>query len=146
MRFRMIMILSVMAILGGCSGEAEVFNDENIRFAITDAKSNGGLSSHTIKISNKTGFELQNLSLELRVPTAEGNSEKFNEVVLRVPEEFTIDSGETKKFRFLDTDIGDVGHTDLEELIIELNGNASKGNTETPFGIVGSLLALSGSP
>ncbi|HSH24504.1 MAG TPA: hypothetical protein VLA13_03085, partial [Massilibacterium sp.] len=94
--FWMLIFLGVMV---GCSEKTEAFDDESIIFEI-NTNSNDELQSNTIKITNETGYDLENLSLKISSPldVLNSNNSIAERETFDFMEEFKIKSTETKDF------------------------------------------------
>jgi hypothetical protein len=82
-----ILLLSVMM---GCSAKKGNFNRDNIIFNLANIEENNEYISYTIKISNKTGFDLTHLIFNLSYPIKEVNGSKSNPFVVEGKTESAI--------------------------------------------------------
>ncbi|MDC3413168.1 hypothetical protein [Terrihalobacillus insolitus] len=138
----LISLIMIMGVVVGCSTKTESFDDENIIFSVVDTQSNK--KSETIKITNETGFDLDNLTMKLSYPlNTENNSDNTSEMkTVNSIEEFNIKSGETKELSVPLSFDENLKSVDLDNPHIELKGNVVEGNEKVPFGVVGALSAL----
>ncbi|GAB3808923.1 hypothetical protein [Virgibacillus kimchii] len=124
----------------GCSEKTEAFDDENIIFEV-NTNSNDELQSNTIKITNETGYDLENLSLKISYPLDVINSNNSNaeRETFKFMEDLKIKSTETKEFSIPFVLKEGIEAGDLE---IDFDGSVVEENEKVPFKIAGSLSAL----
>lgn len=139
--FWMLIFLGVMV---GCSEKTEAFDDESIIFEI-NTNSNDELQSNTIKITNETGYDLENLSLKISSPldVLNSNNSIAERETFDFMEEFKIKSTETKDFSIPLVLKEGIEAADLE---IDFDGSVVEENEKVPFKIGGSLSALVANP
>src|SRR5699024_8279827 len=115
-----------------CSEKMKAFDDKNIFF---EAKSN------VIKITNKTGFDLENLSLKMSYHSSEINMESSiaEGKVTNLLENVKIKSEERKDFTIPFIPNDSIHEINYE---IDLKGDVVEGNKKVPFEISGALSAL----
>ena len=131
----------------GCSTKEEQFDDKNIIFSVINIQSEEEFKSYTIKLTNKTGFELTHLMLNLSYPIKTSNGTKNNPfmvegkadnltrpVNLKTEESIQFSIYAPVKEVFSDTDL-----LDFENPSIELKGYVKEGNKEIPFKMAGGL-------
>lgn len=130
-----IFLTGIIIFLGmtvSCSEKMKAFDDKNTFF---EAKSN------VIKITNKTGFDLENLSLKMSYPSSEINMESSiaEGKVTNLLENLKIKSGERKDFPIPFIPNDSIHEINFE---IDLKGDVVGGNKKVPFEISGALSAL----
>jgi len=134
-------------LIVGCSTKEEQFDDKNIIFSVINIQSEEEFKSYTIKLTNKTGFELTHLMLNLSYPIKTSNGTKNNPfmvegkadnltrpVNLKTEESIQFSIYAPVKEVFSDTDL-----LDFENPSIELKGYVKEGNKEIPFKMAGGL-------
>nr|WP_289038985.1 hypothetical protein [uncultured Allobacillus sp.] len=141
----LICMIIFMGLIVGCSANTESFDDKDIIFEVSNTKSNDDIQFNNIKIINKSGFNLDNLSLKISYPldalkSTNGIGEKQT---FEFMEEFKIKSNETKEFPIPLAFKKDIETSDLE---IDFEGEVVEGNKKVPFEIGGSLSVLSAKP
>ncbi|MFD2042740.1 hypothetical protein ACFSTA_00290 [Ornithinibacillus salinisoli] len=133
----LISFIIMLGVIVGCSAKAESFDDENIIFKLADTEP----TAKAIEITNKTGFDLVNLTLKISYPVNKNN--KTETETIKSIEEFKIVSGETKEISIQLAPNEGIEATDLE---VDLQGNVVKRNEKVPFKIGGALSALVSRP
>jgi len=140
-------LLLLFFLIVGCSTKEEQFDDKNIIFSVINIQSEEEFKSYTIKLTNKTGFELTHLMLNLSYPIKTSNGTKNNPfmvegkadnltrpVNLKTEESIQFSIYAPVKEVFSDTDL-----LDFENPSIELKGYVKEGNKEIPFKMAGGL-------
>lgn len=140
MKKQFAILIMIIGIVAGCSTTSKTFDDENIIFKVVDTQSNNELKLETIKITNETGFDLDNLSLKISYPLDTINTKNSAErETVEIIDEFKMKSSETKDFSIPLTLNENIGAIDLE---VDFKGNVVEGNKKVPFEIGGTLSAL----
>lgn len=140
-------LLLLFFLIVGCSTKEEQFDDKNIIFSVINIQSEEEFKSYTIKLTNKTGFGLTHLMLNLSYPIKTSNGTKNNPfmvegkadnltrpVNLKTEESIQFSIYAPVKEVFSDTDL-----LDFENPSIELKGYVKEGNKAIPFKMAGGL-------
>lgn len=145
----LIALFMLTSIIFGCSDNKGEFDDKNIIFNVIETEETTEYQLYTIEISNKTGFDLTHLTLNLNYPIKTVNGSKSNPYTIAGETDgirpINIKSGETLTFS-INAPIQEVfGNSDLLDFKnpnIRLQGYYKKEKEEIQFTISGGLNAL----
>ncbi|PKR76767.1 hypothetical protein CEY16_13180 [Halalkalibacillus sediminis] len=141
------LVLSSLALsfilLSGCSSTSTAqFDDENIIMDVVDTQVDDLGISKTIRVMNKTGFELDDLTLGLGYVEvkSENNSNNYMEDLdLQNFEDISLNKGENIEISFYHSFDGHKKSINVDNPQIEFKGNVIDGSEKKPFNMVGSL-------
>lgn len=142
-----IALILILSSLFGCSAIKEQFNDEDIILNVINSETTEEYRAYGIELTNKTGFELTHLSMNLSYPIEDPSGSEVNPFVIegkvdKLPKPINLKSGEAVIFSFLAPikDVFDDTKTlNFESPNVKLEGYFKKGNEEIPFGMSGGL-------